>query len=149
MRALLQRVSKADVIVDGQTVGQTDGGLMILLCAMDGDTTDQAEYLAAKIAKCRMFADEDGKTNLSIQDTKGTALVISQFTLSASWKKGNRPGFSKAASPDTAENLYDYFCNQLRTQGVPVETGQFAASMQVNLSNEGPFTIWMDTESPE
>lgn len=149
MRALLQRVSKADVIVDGQTVGQTDGGLMILLCAMDGDTTDQAEYLAAKIAKCRMFADEEGKTNLSIQDTKGTALVVSQFTLSASWKKGNRPGFSKAASPDTAESLYGYFCDQLRAQGVPVETGQFAASMQVNLSNEGPFTIWMDTESPE
>ncbi|WND01967.1 D-aminoacyl-tRNA deacylase [Temperatibacter marinus] len=148
MRALLQRVSHANVIVDHKEIGRTERGLLILLCAMDGDTEDEAVYLASKIAKCRLFPDENGKTNLSILDIQGAALVVSQFTLSASWKKGNRPGFSAAADPETAKALYHSFCKKLEAAGVPVETGEFAASMQVNLSNEGPFTIWMDTQQP-
>ena len=146
MKALLQRVSSASVEVEGRVTGEISHGLMILLCAVHGDSEDEAEYLARKIAKLRIFADEDGKTNLSIMDVGGSVLVVSQFTLAANWKKGNRPSFIGAAAPDIAEKLYDYFCEKLRGEGVPVETGEFAAKMQVSLTNEGPFTIWMDTE---
>lgn len=149
MRALLQRVSHGSVTVDQQVIGETTGGLVILLCAMNGDTPKEADYLAGKIARCRLFADESGKTNRSILDIGGTALVISQFTLSASWKKGNRPGFSAAADPETAKDLYDYFCEKLSGHGVSVETGEFAATMHVSLTNEGPFTLWMDTNDPQ
>ena len=144
MRALLQRVTGAEVRVDGELIGQTGPGLMILVCAMDGDTEENAEKLATKIAKLRVFRDEDGKTNKSVLDVKGSALVVSQFTLSADTSRGNRPGFSSAAKPDEGERLYLYFADQLRAQGVAVETGQFGAEMAVSLVNDGPMTIWME-----
>jgi len=145
MRALLQRVTEASVTVDGETVGAVGCGLLVLLCAEEGDTEDDGAFFARKIAAMRIFADEAGKTNLSVRDVGGAVLVVSQFTLAAEWRKGNRPGFSRAADPATAERLYDRLCDQLRGEGVPVETGRFAADMKVNLVNDGPFTIWMDS----
>lgn len=145
MKAIVQRVSSAKVEVDERVTGEIGHGLMILLCAVHGDSEAEADYLACKIAKLRIFSDGDGKTNLSIMDVGGAALVVSQFTLAANWKKGNRPSFIGAAAPDVAERLYEHFCTQLRSEGVPVETGEFAAKMSVSLTNEGPFTIWMDT----
>ena len=146
MRALIQRTSNASVDIDGVTAGKATGaGLMILLCAMEGDTKAEAEFLAGKISKLRIFPDENNKPNLSVKDIGGSALAISQFTLSANWKKGNRPSYITAAEPELASNLYDYFCEQLILAGVPCEKGVFGASMQVSLINDGPFTIWMDT----
>ena len=123
MRALLQRVSHASVTVDGAVIGQTGPGLLILICAMQGDTEAQADHLAAKIAKLRIFKDDAGKMNKSVRDIGGSALVVSQFTLAADTKRGNRPGFSTAAPPAEGERLYDYFANRLAQEGVPVETG--------------------------
>lgn len=145
MKVIVQRVSSAKVEVEGRVTGEISHGLMILLCAVHGDSQTEADYLARKIAKLRIFADSDGKTNLSILDVGGSALVVSQFTLAANWKKGNRPSFIGAADPDVAEQLYKRFCQVLRDENVPVETGEFATKMQVSLTNEGPFTIWMDT----
>ena len=145
MRALLQRVTEAAVSVDDDVIGRIGPGLLILLCAEHGDTEEDARYIAGKIAKMRIFADDAGKTNLSVLDVKGAALVVSQFTLAADWRKGNRPGFSRAAAPDVAKALYEQFCALLAGEGVPVQTGRFAASMQVSLVNDGPFTIWMDS----
>ena len=147
MRALLQRVTQASVSVDGQRIGACGPGLLILVCAMQGDTQAQADHLAAKIAKLRIFKDEAGKMNRSITDIGGSALVVSQFTLAADTSRGNRPGFSYAAAPAQAEALYEYFAAQMAAQGVAVETGQFGADMQVELLNDGPVTIWMDTAS--
>ncbi len=144
MRALLQRVTKASVTVDGAVIGQTGPGLLILVCAMEGDTEKQADQLAAKISKLRIFKDEAGKMNRSVRDIEGTALVVSQFTLAADTSRGNRPGFSEAARPEEGKRLYDYFTEQLRTVGVPCETGEFGADMSVDLTNDGPVTIWMD-----
>jgi D-tyrosyl-tRNA(Tyr) deacylase len=144
MRALLQRVARASVTVDGETVGQTGPGLLILICAMQGDTEAQADGLAAKIAKLRIFKDDDGKMNLSVRDIGGSALVVSQFTLAADTSRGNRPGFSTAAAPDEGERLYEYFADRLATEGVPVEKGRFGADMKVDLLNDGPVTIWME-----
>ncbi len=145
MRALVQRVISASVAVDGQTVGEIGRGLLVFVCAMGGDGEQQAEYLAGKIARLRIFADENARTNLSLDDVGGSVLVVSQFTLAAEWRKGNRPGFSRAEPPDEGEKLYDHFCAQLRDAGLEVETGRFAALMQVSLVNDGPFTLWMDT----
>ncbi len=145
MRALIQRVTSASVTVDGQRIAKIGPGLLVFVCAMQGDGEQQADYLAAKISKLRVFADENGKTNLSLDDVGGLLLVVSQFTLAAEWRKGNRPGFTRAAPPDHGERLYDHFCGQLRAAGLPVETGRFAASMQVELVNDGPFTLWLDT----
>lgn len=145
MRALLQRVTQAHVEVAGETTGEIGPGLLIFVCAVAGDTEAEAEFLGRKIAALRIFADDQGKTNLSVKDVGGSTLVVSQFTLAAQWRKGNRPGFSKAADPETAERLYEYFCDQLRAAGLPVATGRFGADMQVSLVNDGPFTIWMDT----
>lgn len=147
MRALLQRVTQASVSVDGQRIGACGPGLLILVCAMQGDTQAEADHLAAKIAKLRIFKDEAGKMNRSITDIGGSALVVSQFTLAADTSRGNRPGFSYAAAPAQAEALYEYFAVQMAAQGVAVETGQFGADMQVELLNDGPVTIWMDTAS--
>ena len=143
MRAVLQRVSRASVTVEGRITGEIGPGLMILICAMEGDTDAKADQLAAKIAKMRIFKDEAGKMNLSIRDIGGAALVVSQFTLAADLR-GNRPGFSTAAKPDEGKRLYDYFSDRLRAEGVPVENGIFGADMDVSLNNDGPVTIWMD-----
>lgn len=144
MRALLQRVSEAKVEVDGDLIGQCGKGLMILACAMDGDSEEQAEKLAAKISKLRIFKDDDGKMNRSITDIGGSILVVSQFTLAADTSRGNRPGFSAAAAPADGERLYLHFAQALRDLGLPVETGQFGADMKVSLVNDGPVTISME-----
>ncbi|MCE8513317.1 D-tyrosyl-tRNA(Tyr) deacylase [Ruegeria pomeroyi] len=144
MRALIQRVSHASVTVDGAVVGQTGPGLLVLVCAMAGDGEAQADQLAAKIAKLRIFKDAANKMNRSVLDIGGGALVVSQFTLAADTRSGNRPGFSSAAPPAEGERLYEYFAAQLAAQGVPVETGRFGADMKVELLNDGPVTIWMD-----
>jgi len=148
MRSLVQRVSEASVMVDGDTIAQIDEGLLVLLCAMNGDTEEQVQFLSRKIANLRIFEDEQGKMNKSIQDVGGVALVVSQFTLAADTSRGNRPGFSNAAPPEDGERLYQRFCDLLSDHGVPVETGKFGADMKVHLVNDGPVTIWLDTEAP-
>ena len=145
MRAVLQRVTEAAVRVDGSVVGQVGPGLLILICAMAGDTEAEAEKLAAKIAKLRIFRDDLGKMNRSVRDIGGAALVVSQFTLAADLR-GNRPGFSTAAEPDHGRALYEAFSTRLVAQGVPVAQGRFGADMAVSLVNDGPVTIWMDTD---
>ncbi|MGI3170400.1 D-aminoacyl-tRNA deacylase [Pseudooceanicola sp. C21-150M6] len=144
MRAVLQRVTEASVTVEGEVIGRCGRGLMILVCAMKGDTEANAETLAAKVAKCRIFTDDQGKMNLSVLDVGGAALVVSQFTLSADTRSGNRPGFSTAAGPEDGRRLYEHFAKALSAQGVPVETGRFAADMKVALVNDGPITIPME-----
>lgn len=146
MRALLQRVHEASVTVDGACVGSCGPGLLILICAMEGDTHHQAERLAAKISKLRIFKDDAGKMNRSILNAGGAALVVSQFTLAADTKRGNRPGFSTAAAPAEGEDLYLHFTKALQDLGIPVETGQFGADMDVALINDGPVTIWLDDQ---
>ncbi|MEM7723880.1 MAG: D-aminoacyl-tRNA deacylase [Pseudomonadota bacterium] len=145
MRALIQRVSEAQVSVDGAVIGQTGPGLLILVCAMQGDTEAEADKLVAKIAKLRIFKDDAGKMNRSLLDTGGSALVISQFTLAADISRGNRPGFSTAAPPAEGERLYTYFAGALADLGVAVEIGRFGADMAVSLTNDGPVTIWLET----
>ena len=144
MRAVVQRVRHAQVHVDGALIGECGPGVMILVCAMQGDTTDNADALVDKIAKLRIFKDDAGKMNRSLLDAEGSALVISQFTLAADTSRGNRPGFSAAASPDEGEKLYEYFAAQLAAQGVPTQTGQFGADMAVSLVNDGPVTIQIE-----
>ena len=145
MRALIQRVTAATVTVDGRVTGQIGPGLLVLVCAMQGDDESAAEKLAARVAKLRIFRDEADKMNRSLLDTGGAALVVSQFTLAADTRTGNRPGFSSAAAPDLGRALYESFADALRKLGIPVETGEFAADMQVSLTNSGPVTIWLDT----
>ena len=147
MKAVLQRVSEASVAVDGRVVGAIGPGLLILLGAEGGDGEAEVEFLARKIAKLRVFADEAGRMNRSVLDVRGGALVVSQFTLAADVSRGNRPGFSNAAPPELAEALYERFCARLAEHGVPVQTGRFAARMAVRLVNDGPVTIWMDTRT--
>ncbi len=146
MRAILQRVNRASVAVDGQTVGEIGKGLMILVCAMQGDTEAQADKLAAKIAKLRIFKDDAGKMNLSVKDAGGTALIVSQFTLAADLR-GNRPGFSPAAAPDDGKRLYEHFTTRIAAEGIPTANGVFGADMDVSLVNQGPVTIWLDTDN--
>ncbi len=145
MRALLQRVSAASVAVDDNTIGAIDHGLLILVCAMPGDTADTSARLAAKISRMRVFKDDAGKMNLSLAQTGGAALVVSQFTLAADTSRGNRPGFSGAAKPAEAQALYEQFAQDLRALDIPVQTGQFGADMEVSLRNDGPVTLWLDT----
>lgn len=145
MRALIQRVTHADVTVDGETRGAIADGLLILVCAMQNDTREDAAKLARKVLKLRIFRDEAGRMNRSVQDTGGAILVVSQFTLAADTSRGNRPGFSAAAAPETGERLYEQFGTILAEHGAKVETGQFGADMAVSLTNDGPVTIWMDT----
>lgn len=144
MRAVVQRVSHASVTVGDRVTGEIGPGLMILVCAMQGDTEAEADRLAAKIAKLRIFKDASDKMNLSVKDTGGAALVVSQFTLAADLR-GNRPGFSTAAPPAEGERLYDYFAARLASEGIPVAKGEFGADMDVRLLNQGPVTIWLDT----
>lgn len=146
MRALIQRVTQANVDVDGKTVGQTGPGLLILVCAMPKDDADTAKALALKISKLRIFKDDNGKMNHSLVQSGGSALVVSQFTLAADTSRGNRPGFSNAAAPDIAKTLYLQFAHYLKDLGIATETGQFGADMSVSLVNDGPVTLWLDTD---
>ena len=141
MKAVVQRVSEARVDIDGATVGRVGPGVLILVCAMRGDTEANAEALAGRIAKLRIFRDAAGRMNRSLLDTGGGALVVSQFTLAADTASGNRPGFSAAAPPEEGERLYEHFVASLRATGTAVETGRFGAEMAVHLVNDGPVTI--------
>lgn len=147
MRALIQRVSEASVTVDGSVLGQIDHGLLVLVCAMQDDTEAEADKLSAKIAKLRIFKDSEGRMNRSVADVGGAALVVSQFTLAADTSRGNRPGFSAAAPPVDGERLYTYFADRLAALGLSVERGQFGADMKIGLVNDGPVTIWLDTDT--
>ena len=144
MRVLLQRVSKASVTVEGQTISSIGKGLLILLGVGHGDGEEQAKFLAEKIANLRVFEDEQGKTNLSILDVNGEAIVVSQFTLYADTRKGRRPSFIGAALPEVAEPLVGRFAELLSGQGVPTQTGKFGAHMEVEIYNDGPVTIWLE-----
>lgn len=141
MQALIQRVSQAIVTVDGQTIGAIHHGLLILLCAERGDTDALAEKVLAKILKLRIFSDEAGKMNRSVQDVDGGLLIVSQFTLAADVSGGNRPSFTNAAPPDEGRRLYELFVEKARAAHPTVQTGQFAADMKVSLINDGPVTI--------
>ncbi len=146
MRALLQRVTRADCVVAGQTVGEIGPGLLVLLGVGPADTEQAASALAARTAKLRIFSDEAGRMNRSLQDTGGAALSISQFTLYADTRRGQRPGFSGAAPPEQARALYAAFNAALRGLGVQVQEGVFGADMQITLTNDGPVTLLLDTE---
>ena len=145
MRAVVQRVSRARVVVDGDTLGQIGGGLVVLLGVASTDTEPDADRLAGKIARLRIFPDDDGRFDRSVQDAAGSVLAVSQFTLIADTRKGNRPSFSEAAAPEAAQGLYRRFCAVLAAEGIPVETGRFGAHMQVELVNDGPVTIVLDS----
>ena len=146
MKAILQRVSFAEVKVDGNTVGKIDSGFLILLGIAEGDPQKEADALSAKISTLRVFTDENDKMNLSLADIDGEVLVISNFTLYADCSHGRRPSFIKAARPETAEPLYEYFCKRMSDNGVRrVEKGIFGADMKVSLLNDGPVTIDIDT----
>jgi D-tyrosyl-tRNA(Tyr) deacylase len=144
MRALVQRVSKASVTVDGKVISRIGKGLVLLLGIGHGDGEEQAAFLAEKVANLRIFEDEQGKTNLSILDVRGEVIVVSQFTLYADTRKGRRPSFTDAALPDVAEPLVERFVELLRGHGVPTQTGQFGAHMQVEIHNDGPVTVWLE-----
>ncbi len=147
MKAVLQRVKKANVKVEGKVVGEINKkGFMILLGVGPNDTTKQADYLVQKISKLRVFGDENGKMNLSIKDVEGELLIVSQFTLYADCSAGNRPSFIKGAKPDLANELYEYFCNKCTENGIKVETGIFGAEMDVELINDGPVTIILEND---
>ena len=146
MIAVLQRVSRASVSVDGEVVGKCEKGLAILLGVADGDLEKDAEVLAEKISKLRIFTDENDKMNLSVMDIDGEALVISNFTLLANYAHGNRPDYMSAAKPSEANRLYEYFCDRLSQKLKSVEMGVFGADMAVEISNDGPVTIVMDSK---
>lgn len=145
MKALLQRVLSAKVEVSGRVAGEIGKGLLVFLCAVKGDTDRDLEYMVRKVSQLRIFEDAEGKMNLSVRDVKGEALVVSQFTLAASTRKGNRPSFDNAEEPGKAKAMYERFTAALAGLGVPVRTGEFAAMMAVSLVNDGPVTIWIDS----
>ena len=148
MRIVLQRVKSASVSIEGLVVGEIEQGFLLLVGVGPNDTRDDASYLARKIAGMRIFSDENGKMNLSIDQVGGKILSVSQFTLFADTKKGNRPSFTGAASPEVAKQLYEEFNDILRKEyGLTVETGEFGADMQVSLVNDGPVTILLDTKN--
>ena len=145
MIAVLQRASEGKVTVEDRITGEIGTGLVILLGVAKGDSEEDADFLADRIAGFRIFNDEHGKMNLSIRDVNGAALVVSQFTLVGDWRKGRRPSFTSAATPEEGERLYEYFCGQLRQLEVPVQTGEFCTMMDVSLINDGPVTFVMDS----
>jgi D-tyrosyl-tRNA(Tyr) deacylase len=150
MRAVIQRVSEASVSIDDTVKGEIQRGLLILLAVEEADTVDDGAWLAGKIARLRIFNDAEGLMNLSLRDVGGGALAISQFTLFASTKKGNRPSYIRSARPETAIPLYEGFVKQLETElGKPIATGEFGAMMRVSLINDGPVTICIDTKNKE
>jgi D-aminoacyl-tRNA deacylase len=146
MRALLQRVERAEVRVDDSPVGAIGHGLVVLLGVGHGDDEATTDALARRIVELRIFRDEDGRTNRSIAEAGGEALVVSQFTLYAHTSRGRRPGFTAAAAPELAEHLYERFCGAIEGQGIRTARGRFGAEMAVELVNDGPFTIWLDTD---
>lgn len=146
MRVVIQRVSRGRVSVDGETCAEIKHGLVILTGIGPQDSDEQAEYLAEKIANLRIFADSAGKTNLSVLDVGGQAIVVSQFTLYADTRKGRRPSFTDAAPPEHAEPLVERFAEMLRRRGVPTQTGKFGAEMLVEIDNDGPVTIWIERD---
>lgn len=146
MRAVVQRVSFARVTVEGNTIGQIDHGLLVLLGVGQGDGEEDVKYIADKVANLRIFADPDGKFNLSVQDVKGKVLAVSQFTLYGDCRKGRRPSFTEAAPPEMANKLYEKFIEAVAAYGIPVERGQFQAHMVVELANDGPVTMLLDSK---
>jgi D-tyrosyl-tRNA(Tyr) deacylase len=144
--ALLQRVTQAAVVVDGQTIGAINTGLLVLLCAERGDSEKEADALMAKLLAYRMFSDDAGKMNRSVIDVEGGILLVPQFTLAADTQSGTRPSFTPAAMPDEGRRLFDYFVAQARASHPIVETGAFGAHMQVSLINDGPVTFWLRTK---
>jgi D-tyrosyl-tRNA(Tyr) deacylase len=150
MRAVIQRVSEAQVVIDGQIKGAIQHGLVVLLAVEDADTSEDIEWLSGKIVRLRVFNDEAGVMNKSVQEIQGDILLISQFTLFASTKKGNRPSYSRSARPEVAIPLYESFIKRLELDLVkPVQTGTFGADMKVSLTNDGPVTIIIDTKNRE
>jgi len=147
LKAVLQRVTSASVTVEGKTVGSIGPGLLVLLGVEQGDTPGDVAWMARKIAELRVFDDDDGKMNRSVEDTRGALLVVSQFTLCADCRKGRRPGFDQAAEPALAQTLYENFVAALRQRSLPVETGRFAAMMNVALVNSGPVTFLLESPS--
>jgi D-aminoacyl-tRNA deacylase len=145
MRAVVQRVSRAKVTVGGEVTGEIGSGLLVLLGVGQGDTRAEADYLAEKIVRLRIFEDADGKMNLSVMDAGGAALAVSQFTLYGDVRRGKRPSFDAAALPQQARELYEYFVEKIRAAGLRCETGRFQEMMQVELVNEGPVTILLDS----
>jgi len=145
MIALLQRVTAAQVVVDGAVVGAIDGGLMVLVCAEKGDTEKEADALLAKLLAYRVFSDDAGKMNRSVTDVAGGLLLVPQFTLAADTRSGTRPSFSPAAAPEDGRRLFDHFVRQARARHGIVATGQFGADMKVTLTNDGPVTFWLQT----
>lgn len=150
MRTVIQRVTSASVAIEAEVVGEIGKGLMILLGVTPEDTMADADWLVGKISRLRIFDDANGVMNLSVLDAGGEVLVVSQFTLMASYRKGNRPSYIRAASPDVAVPLYEYFVDKLQQAlGRDVPTGRFGADMQISLTNDGPVTIVMDSKNPE
>lgn len=148
MKAVIQRVLNAKVTINGCINRRIDKGVVVLLCIMKGDSKAQADFLVQKISKLRIFCDQNGKQNLSLHDIKGDALIVSNFTLSADCKKGTRPSYDNAQTPNLAKSLYDYFIQQIKKENINnVQTGEFGADMQLNLTNDGPVTIVIDTKA--
>ncbi|NEX64248.1 D-aminoacyl-tRNA deacylase [Noviherbaspirillum galbum] len=148
MISLLQRAARADVVVDGETVGAIGAGLMVLLCAERGDSEKEADALLGKLLSYRVFADDAGKMNRSVADVQGGLLLVPQFTLAADTRSGTRPSFTPAAAPADGQRLFDYFVAQARQRHARVETGRFGAHMQVSLTNDGPVTFWLQVKPP-
>ena len=144
MRLLLQRVSRAEVRVDGKVIGGVQRGFCLLVGFTHGDGAEQVEWMAEKVIGLRLFGDDEGKMNLSLEDVGGELLVVSQFTLYGDARKGRRPSFIDAARPEVAEGLYEMFVERLQSRGVRVETGEFGAMMEVDLVNDGPVTLWLE-----
>jgi len=148
MKALLQRVSSAKVEVNGQVAGEIGNGLLVFLCAVKGDTEKDLDHIVKKVSRIRIFGDAAGKMNLSVSDLAGEVLAVSQFTLAASTRKGNRPSFEEAEEPGRAKEAYELFIRRLKDLGIPVRTGVFGAAMAVSLTNDGPVTVLIDSREP-